>query len=95
MALTMPVASPGSADWRMRAACRNSDPALFFPIGTTGPAVEQIRNAKEVCLQCPARLPCLEFALSTRQDSGVWGGTTEDERHRLRRLSRALAGPGV
>ncbi|MCE2532295.1 MAG: WhiB family transcriptional regulator [Acidimicrobiia bacterium] len=89
MALTLPAASPSQADWRTLAACRNTDPALFFPIGTTGPAVEQIQSAKAVCGQCPAREACLDFALSTRQDSGVWGGMTEDERHRLRRLSRA------
>ena len=88
MALTLPVAPPSGTDWRMLAACRNSDPALFFPIGTTGPAVDQIRSAKAVCRQCPAREPCLDFAMNTRQDSGVWGGTTEDERHRLRRGSR-------
>jgi WhiB family redox-sensing transcriptional regulator len=28
---------------------------------------------------------CLEYALSTNQDSGVWGGTSEDERRVLRR----------
>lgn len=89
MALTLPAASPAETDWRTLAACRNTDPALFFPIGTTGPAVEQIQSAKAVCGQCPAREPCLDFAMSTRQDSGVWGGMTEDERHRLRRLSRA------
>ncbi len=89
MALTLTAAPRGSTDWRTLAACRNTDPALFFPIGTTGPAVEQIRNAKQVCHQCPAREPCLDFAMSTRQDSGVWGGMTEDERHRLRRLNRA------
>ena len=66
MALTLPVATPQNADWRLLAACRNSDPALFFPIGTTGPAVEQIRSAKAVCGQCPARQPCLDFAMSTR-----------------------------
>lgn len=89
LALTLPAPSAGNTDWRALAACRNTDPALFFPIGTTGPAVEQINSAKEVCKQCPAREPCLAFAMNTRQDSGVWGGMTEDERHRLRRLSRA------
>ena len=89
MALTLPTAAPSGTDWRTLAACRNTDPALFFPIGTTGPAVEQIRSAKAVCDRCPAREPCLDFAMRTRQDSGVWGGMTEDERHRLRRLSRA------
>lgn len=89
MALTLPAAPQSATDWRTHAACRNTDPALFFPIGTTGPAVEQIQSAKAVCDECPAREPCLDFAMRTRQDSGVWGGMTEDERHRLRRLSRA------
>lgn len=71
--------------WRQRAACRSVDPDLFFPVGTTGMAIEQIDHAKQVCTLCPAQLPCLEYALSTNQDSGVWGGTSEDERRVLRR----------
>jgi WhiB family redox-sensing transcriptional regulator len=72
-------------DWRDHAACRDTTPDLFFPVGTTGPALEQIAEAKAVCLQCPAQQPCLEFALVTNQDSGVWGGTSEEERRKLRR----------
>jgi hypothetical protein len=34
---------------------------------------------------CPVRGECLDFALLTNQDSGVWGGTSEDERRKLRR----------
>ena len=34
------------------------------------------------------RQPCLEFALTTNQDSGVWGGTSEEERRKLRRQWR-------
>src|SRR5829696_6899601 len=71
--------------WRRDAACRDTDPELFFPIGTTGPALAQIETAKAVCRDCPAQGPCLEFALSTNQDSGIWGGTSEDERRKLRR----------
>jgi len=48
-------------------------------------AVEQIEAAKDVCDQCPVKAPCLQFALETNQDSGIWGGTSEDERRRLRR----------
>ena len=54
-------------------------------MGTTGPAIEQIASAKAVCGECDAQAECLEFALATNQDSGVWGGTSEEERRKLRR----------
>ena len=72
-------------DWRDVALCRDTDPDLFFPVGTTGPAIEQIESAKAVCQQCEAQAPCLEYALATNQDSGVWGGTSEEERRQLRK----------
>jgi WhiB family redox-sensing transcriptional regulator len=72
-------------DWRELSACRDTDPDLFFPVGTTGPAIEQIENAKAVCRTCEVQQACLQYALSTNQDSGVWGGTSEEERRVLRR----------
>jgi WhiB family transcriptional regulator, redox-sensing transcriptional regulator len=72
-------------DWRDRASCRDTSPELFFPIGTTGLALDQIDAAKQVCEECPVAGQCLEFALATNQEAGVWGGTTEDERRRLRK----------
>lgn len=79
-------------DWRHRAACREEDPELFFPIGNTGPALLQIEEAKAVCRRCPVREECLQFALETGQDAGVWGGLSEDERRALkRRNARARA----
>lgn len=72
-------------DWRDNASCQDTDPDLFFPVGTTGPALEQIAAAKAVCAECPAQAPCLEFALATNQESGVWGGTSEEERRALRK----------
>lgn len=74
-------------DWRHHALCRNEDPELFFPIGTTGPAASQVEQAKTVCRRCPAVEPCLVWALDTGQDSGVWGATSEDERRALKRRS--------
>ena len=84
-------------DWRVNAACRDTDPDLFFPIGTTGPAIDQIESAKRVCFQCPAREACLEFALQTNQEAGVWGGTSEEERRKLRKawLSRQRRGASL
>lgn len=72
-------------DWRHKAACREEDPELFFPVGTTGPALLQAAEAKKVCRRCPVREQCLEWALKTGQDAGVWGGMSEDERRGLKR----------
>jgi WhiB family redox-sensing transcriptional regulator len=72
-------------DWREQSACRDTDPDLFFPVGTTGPAIEQIENAKAVCRVCDVQKNCLEYALVTNQDSGIWGGTSEEERRAIRR----------
>ncbi|MEV6283988.1 WhiB family transcriptional regulator [Kribbella sp. NPDC051770] len=71
--------------WLQLAACRGEDPALFFPIGSTAPAQIQIESAKAVCARCEVTADCLDWALSTGQDAGVWGGLDEDERRALRR----------
>ncbi|NNN21935.1 MAG: WhiB family transcriptional regulator [Acidimicrobiales bacterium] len=73
-------------DWRVRAACRDTDPDLFFPIGSTGAALDQICAAKKVCNLCDSKDQCLEFALATNQESGVWGATSEEERRGLRKI---------
>lgn len=78
-------------DWRHRAACRDEDPELFFPIGTTGPALLQVDEAKAVCQRCDVRDECLRWAMDSGQDNGVWGGLSEDERRALRRRSRVVA----
>ena len=72
-------------EWRHDASCRSTDPDLFFPVGTTGDAISQIEAAKAVCRTCPVQFECLEFALVTNQDSGVWGAASEEERRALRK----------
>ncbi|MFI8003133.1 WhiB family transcriptional regulator [Streptomyces sp. NPDC086010] len=72
-------------NWRMHAACRDEDPDLFFPIGSTGPALVQVEEAKAVCGTCPVREQCLDWALEYAQDAGVWGGMDENERRALKR----------
>lgn len=75
-------------DWVHRARCKDEDPELFFPIGTTGPAAAQIEAAKAICVKCDVRGQCLEWAMATGQDAGVWGGLAEEERRALRRARR-------
>lgn len=77
------------ADWRHRAACRDEDPELFFPVGTSGPALMQIAEAKKVCRRCPVQKECLNYALETGQNDGVWGYMSEDQRRALSRKSKA------
>ncbi len=72
-------------DWREIGACRDSDPDLFFPIGTTGVAATQIRQAIAICSACSIQEECLQYALETNQEAGIWGGYPEDDRRRLRK----------
>jgi WhiB family transcriptional regulator, redox-sensing transcriptional regulator len=75
-------------DWRTRAACRDEDPELFFPVSEIGPGARQTERAKAVCARCPVRAQCLEYALDSGLDHGIFGGTTDAERRRLRRRTR-------
>ena len=81
-------------DWRHRAACRDEDPELFFPIGTTGPALVQVEAAKTVCRTCSVIADCRAWSLETSQEAGVWGGLSEEERRAI--LTRSVrAGAGL
>jgi WhiB family redox-sensing transcriptional regulator len=84
------ITIPGR-DWRLLAACRHADPDLFFPVSGSGPSLDQVIQAKVICAGCPVRLQCLAFALATRQDHGVWGGMSEEERRP--RQGKRLPGP--
>lgn len=81
-----------SRDWRSRAVCRDEDPELFYPVGTSGPALMQVAEAKSVCRRCPVVSECLTWAMEAGENAGVWGGMSEDERRSLkRRDARAAA----
>ncbi|MGH9279980.1 MAG: WhiB family transcriptional regulator [Acidimicrobiales bacterium] len=75
-----------NSSWRQRGACRGLDPDIFYP-----PTDDEADAAKAVCVECPVREPCLEFALSTREADGIWGGTTARERRRILRQRRKTA----
>jgi WhiB family redox-sensing transcriptional regulator len=68
--------------WMVFGACRDTDPAVFFP--TTRDGVDE---ALAVCATCPVRSDCLDYAIEARERFGVWGGMTEKQRRRLQRKS--------
>ena len=73
---------PDENGWHERALCAQTDPEAFFPEkgGST-------REAKRVCTGCEVRSECLEYALANDERFGIWGGLSERERRRLKRLA--------
>ena len=80
----IPVLSRES--WQEEALCAQVDPELFF--ADKGDWSKTVR-AKIVCRKCPVREACLAYALEHNMNHGVWGGTTSEQRKRLRSEHRA------
>ncbi|HUZ19808.1 MAG TPA: WhiB family transcriptional regulator [Acidimicrobiales bacterium] len=72
-------------DWERHAICRGMDTELFF-----GTQSGEVAAAIEICRGCPVRSDCLHRALREPDVRGVWGGTSEGERRRMRRAGSAL-----
>lgn len=70
----------GDLSWQERGLCAQTDPEAFFPEkgGST-------RDAKKVCVGCPVRAECLEYALAHDERFGIWGGLSERERRKLKK----------
>jgi WhiB family redox-sensing transcriptional regulator len=79
----MQPTAPTVVAWRSSAACSGLPHSVFFPAADANE--DAIALAKEICDVCPVTDACLEFALETNQRSGVWGGTSEEDRKTLRR----------
>ena len=71
--------------WHRLAACRDHDPALWFPARG-----DDTRPAKAVCAECPVAGPCLDWALDQGPElEGLWAGTSPAARRQLRSARRA------
>ena len=85
----VPASQRTPDDWRTRSACAGTDGDLFYPVSYTGQtAVRQIEEAKTVCRRCPVSADCLDWALETRDQHAIAGGTTPAERNYLQRNPR-------
>jgi WhiB family transcriptional regulator, redox-sensing transcriptional regulator len=79
--------------WMDLAACRgtvtSADEDIFFApdldeLGGNRRAATRMAATREsqalaVCARCPVQVECLAYAVSTRQQHGVWGGKTQQE----------------
>jgi WhiB family transcriptional regulator, redox-sensing transcriptional regulator len=71
-----------SLPWAPQARCLQAEPDTFFPEkgGST-------REAKRICASCEVRDECLSYALENDERFGIWGGLSERERRKLKRLA--------
>jgi WhiB family redox-sensing transcriptional regulator len=80
-ALTEP--EPG-LPWQAFGECQYTDPEAFFP-----EKGGSIREAKRICRSCLVRAECLEYALANSERFGIWGGTSERDRRKIKRQAAA------
>lgn len=77
----MTSASSPPPEWRPLALCSQVDPELWYPEkgGST-------QAAKKICRRCPVRPECFDYAMEVDDRFGVWGGYSDRERKKLKRL---------
>jgi WhiB family redox-sensing transcriptional regulator len=76
----------GFDGWQRLAACRGEDSASYFAPSYFEKRRDKLAReavAKRICAVCPVRQLCLDYALSTREGHGVWGGLNETERRAI------------
>jgi len=74
-----PPASPADEDWRIAHRCGVDQDAIFFP--SKGASLSE---AKAICVRCPIRAQCLREGLRVPETKGVWGGTNDRQRRKLK-----------
>jgi WhiB family redox-sensing transcriptional regulator len=71
--------TPKDAAWMLQGLCRGLEAEVFFPPDSDG-----VETAQRICAECPVRVECLDHALRYAIADGVWGGTSQRERVRIR-----------
>lgn len=78
------VDDPPDETWRLDAACRGSDPNLFYPAHPN----DRCDAARAVCATCRVQDRCLEYALEFEEKFGVWGGRNQQQLNAMRKVPR-------
>jgi WhiB family redox-sensing transcriptional regulator len=79
-------AVPWPGDWIKKAACRGEHPGVFFPAKN-----KSVEAARAICRTCFVQQDCLQYANATATRFGVWGGTSQRQRDRMKRNTRQIA----
>jgi len=77
--------------WRKRSACKGQSSRAADPWYPEDDDYSQESTwiARTICASCPVREMCLEYAIETGQQHGIWGGLDPEERRKVV-LDRAL-----
>ena len=64
--------------WQLQANCDETNTELFF-----SELKSKVEKAKALCGSCAVASECLQFAIDTKIEFGIFGGVTADERKAL------------
>jgi WhiB family redox-sensing transcriptional regulator len=81
-----------SPAWTADAGCREHR-ELEFVLLPRGVDPADVKRCRAVCRGCLVRKECLAYAMSDASLTGIWGGTTDRERRRLRTAGPSTLGP--
>ena len=82
----MPMFNISPPSWMEDALCQEVGVEVFFPPDDKPVSRDFYRQAKRICDNCPVKKQCLDFGISDQY--GVWGGTTPQERVKIREVRR-------
>lgn len=74
----------GKPDWTLKAVCKGQTDAFFAE------SADEQAALRPICMACPVRAECKDYAIEGRETNGLWGGLTEVDLRRERRKN-----PGV
>lgn len=69
----------GRPSWFSQGKCRDHPEVTWFP-----ERGESTKQAKEICASCPIRIACLNHAVRTGENHGIWGGAAPRKLAKLR-----------
>jgi hypothetical protein len=76
--------------WVDLAACQKENPDRFHPVpygrdeDAKADYERDVEQTKRICFRCPVFTACWDEHVPVER-YGIWAGTTEEERHRMRR----------
>ena len=76
-------------NWQAKAECRikGYEADWWHPVSESDP---QTGRAISICGLCPVRQNCLDYAITTEQKHGIWGGLNFEKRYpRAKKLEEA------